>query len=57
VNKNYPNDFFERLIKFEQKKKLNKRKINEKYTPKFRPNLYKNNSCFLSKRNYQLLES
>lgn len=53
VNKNFPNDFFERLYKFEQKKKLNKRKINEKCTPRFRPNLYKSNSCILSKRNYQ----
>jgi len=53
VNKNFPNDFFERLYKFEQKKKLNKRKINEKFTPRFRPNLYKSNSCILSKRNYQ----
>ena len=50
VNKNYPKDFFERLIKFEQKKKLNKRKINEECTPRFRPTLYKNNSCILSKR-------
>ena len=57
VNKNYPNNFFERLVKFEQKKKLNKRKINEKCTPRFRPNLYKSNSCILSKRNYKVLKS
>ena len=50
VNKNYPNDFYERLIIFEKRKKLNDKKINKKYSPLFKPNLNKTYNNNLSKK-------
>ena len=41
ANKNYPKDFYDRVIKFEKKKKLNNQIINKRYTPTFKPNLKK----------------
>ena len=55
VNQNYPNDFFERQIFFEKKKKLNDRKINKKYTPLFKPNLSKSSNNIFSKNNKYII--
>ena len=40
VKSNFPKDFYDRLIEFEKKKKINNKKIYKKYTPLFKPNLY-----------------